>query len=144
MKELSPEHISIYSLIWEEGTKFWDLLEDRKLSICDEELEEKMYTYIIEKLSDFGYVHYEVSNFSKPGMESRHNSKYWLNEEYVGVGVGASGYIDGVRYRNFDELEAYYGRIDSGKPVITSYSIHYTKLYDTHSHTYILFVKPVL
>ena len=118
LNELSPEHISIYSLIWEEGTKFWDLLENKKLSICDEELEEKMYTYIIEKLNDFGYVHYEVSNFSKPGMESRHNSKYWLNKEYAGVGLGASGYIDGVRYRNFDELEAYYGRIDSGKPPV--------------------------
>ncbi len=118
LKELSPEHISVYSLIWEEGTKFWDLLEDRKLSICDEELEEKMYTHIIEKLNDFGYVHYEVSNFSKPGMESKHNSKYWLNEEYVGVGLGASGYIDGVRYRNFDGLEAYYSKIDSGETPI--------------------------
>ncbi len=113
VKELDPEHVSIYSLIWEEGTRFWDLLQEKKLSICNEELEERMYTEIIESLSEMGYLHYEVSNFSKPGLESRHNSKYWLNKEYLGLGLGASGYLDKVRYKNSSEFEEYYDKIDS-------------------------------
>ena len=71
-----------------------------------EDEDAKMYDYICKKLSK-NYEHYEVSNFAKPGYYSRHNMKYWNNEEYYGFGLGASGYIDGVRYENTRSLTNY-------------------------------------
>lgn len=112
VEKLSPEHISIYSLIWEEGTKFMDLLDSGKLNPLDNDLEAKMYELIIKKLKKIGYLHYEISNFAKKGYEGRHNSKYWKNVEYIGVGLGASGYYSGIRYKNEVELSDYYKKID--------------------------------
>ena len=64
-----------------------------------EELEAEMFEYIIAELERAGFEHYEISNFSKPGFESRHNLMYWDNAEYYGIGAGASGYVNGVRYK---------------------------------------------
>lgn len=100
--KLSVEHISTYSLIIEDYT-ICKLREDENVK---EEEEIKMYNYITSKLKRAGYTHYEVSNFAKPGYESKHNLCYWNNEEYYGFGLAASGYIKGFRYentRNFDE-----------------------------------------
>lgn len=100
--KLEPEHISTYSLIIEDHT-MCRVREDA--NICEEE-EAKMYEYIEAKLKKHGYKHYEISNFAKPGRESRHNLAYWNNEEYYGFGLGASGYIKGFRYentRNYDD-----------------------------------------
>ncbi|MEI6858104.1 radical SAM family heme chaperone HemW [Psychrilyobacter sp.] len=112
VERLSPEHISIYSLIWEEGTKFMDLLDSGKLNPLDNDLEAKMYELIINRLKKIGYLHYEISNFAKEGYEGRHNSKYWKNVEYIGVGLGASGYYKGIRYKNEVKLSDYYKKID--------------------------------
>jgi oxygen-independent coproporphyrinogen-3 oxidase len=112
---LSPEHISIYSLIWEENTKFMDLLDRGELNPLDNDLEAKMYELIIERLKKIGYLHYEISNFAKKNYEGRHNSKYWKNVEYIGVGLGASGYYKGIRYKNEIEFLDYYKSIDSAK-----------------------------
>ena len=97
--ELDIPHISTYSLIIEPNTKI------SKLNNIDEELDYKMYKLICDKLKD--YHHYEISNFSKPGYESKHNLTYWKNENYYGFGVGASGYIDNIRYTNTKSIIEY-------------------------------------
>lgn len=102
-KELDVTHISIYSLIIEKNTKIYiDKIEN-----IDEELESQMYYYIIDYLGNLGYKHYEISNFSKIGTESKHNLNYWNNNNYYGFGLGASGYIDNVRYSNTRSINNY-------------------------------------
>lgn len=112
---LEPEHFSIYSLIWEEGTPFYEDLKKGVLKESDNDLEAEMFNLIIEKSKKKMYNHYEVSNFAKKNYESRHNSKYWRNCQYLGVGLGASGYIDNLRYKNFSDFQEYYMYIDSNK-----------------------------
>ncbi len=102
---LSPEHISAYSLILEEGTKFYEIKDT--LSLPNEEKELEMYTLIYKTLAKYGYNHYEISNYSKSGCECKHNLKYWRNQEYIGVGASAYSYFDGVRYGNTRNLDEY-------------------------------------
>jgi len=102
-KELSVAHISIYSLILEENTKLY--INNTKP--LDEELESSMYYYIIDYLKKLGYNHYEISNFSKEGYESRHNLTYWNNEEYYGFGLSSGGYVNNVRYTNTRSINNY-------------------------------------
>lgn len=116
--ELNPEHFSIYSLIWEEGTEFMKKLKSGEFSETDNDLEADMYDLIIEESREKGYNHYEISNFAKAGRESRHNSKYWRNMEYLGIGVGASGYFQDIRYKNVDNFHDYYAMIEAGKKPI--------------------------
>jgi len=119
VEKLNPDHISIYSLIWEEGTEFMKLLDSGKLKPLDNHLEAEMYELIIERLNKMGYTHYEISNFAKPNYESKHNSKYWENVDYIGVGLGASGYYNGIRYKNNVEFDNYYENIDkSNRPIL--------------------------
>lgn len=94
--DLDVEHISTYALIVEEHTK----LGLSNLKEVDEDTQNNMYYKIVNKLKDNGYIHYELSNFSRPGYESKHNLTYWKNEEYYGFGAGASGFVDNVRYDN--------------------------------------------
>lgn len=101
--KLAPDHISTYSLIIEEHT-MCKVREDENIP---EEEEIKMYNYITNKLAKMGYNHYEVSNFARPGHESKHNLVYWNNEEYYGFGLGASGYIKGFRYENTKNIDEY-------------------------------------
>ena len=111
---LKPEHFSIYSLIWEEGTPFFKQLEQGILKITDNDLEADMYEHIISKARQHGYEHYEISNFCLPNFEAKHNSKYWENKEYLGIGLGASGYIGNLRYKNQMQFSKYYDNIDNG------------------------------
>ncbi len=113
--ELRPEHISIYSLIWEEGTPIYEKLVKGELQETENELEAKMYELIIEFLKSEGYIHYEVSNFALPGKEARHNTKYWENKEYIGAGLGSSGYTGNQRYKNAVNFKDYYGKIDNNE-----------------------------
>ena len=99
---LDPEHISTYSLILEKNTK---LYIDGYKNI-DEEKDLEMYNYIIKKLNK-KYIHYEISNFSKENYKSKHNLTYWNNLEYYGFGLGASGYINNIRYTNTRNLKKY-------------------------------------
>ncbi len=101
---LEVEHISTYSLIIEENTKLFI----KNYQNIEEELDRKMYEYIQEKLQENGYQQYEISNFSKPGYASSHNMVYWNNLEYYGFGLGASGYVNGVRYTNTRSLKNYF------------------------------------
>lgn len=102
---LNPSHISAYSLIIEEGTVFYNKQEELDLPV--EETERLMYYKTGELLSKAGYQQYEISNYAKPGKESRHNLKYWSLEEYIGMGLGASSYLEGVRFHNPASMEAY-------------------------------------
>ncbi len=108
LKELSPEHISAYSLIIEEGTPFYDMYtgEGEKLLPSEEE-ERSLYWQVRDTLTGLGYGHYEISNFAKPGFESRHNTSYWKRIPYLGLGLGASGLINETRYKNTDDMRTY-------------------------------------
>ncbi len=98
--ELDIPHMSLYSLILENHTVFMNRQRRGNLHLPNEDVESDMFDYILQELEKNGFEHYEISNFTKPGFESRHNLMYWDNSEYYGLGAGASGYIDGMRYRN--------------------------------------------
>ena len=100
-------HVSCYSLILEQKTKLYNQVRDKKVTLPSNETEEKMYDEVINFLTANGYNQYEISNFARPGYESVHNSSYWENIEYYGLGAGAHGYIDGVRYANQGALKFY-------------------------------------
>lgn len=131
IKELNPEHISIYSLIWEEGTPFWDMLQQGTMKACDNDIEADMFELIIDTLTEMGYTHYEISNFAKTGKEARHNSKYWENKEYIALGIGASFYTEGFRGKNLLGFNEYYEAIDKGeKPWFESEKVDNPKEYE--------------
>ena len=117
--DLDIPHMSLYSLILENHTVFMNRMRRGKLPLPKEELEAEMFEYIIEELEKAGFEHYEISNFSKPGFESRHNLVYWGNAEYYGLGAGASGYVDGIRYKNHGPIRHYLEAVEAGKARIT-------------------------
>ncbi len=117
---LRPEHLSVYSLILEPGTPFYRmyvagedsfgnpvLTEKGKQELPDEELDRALYLLTGEMLADAGYHRYEISNYALPGKESVHNSSYWRRIPYIGAGLGASGFLQDVRWRNTDSLQDY-------------------------------------
>ena len=105
--ELQPNHISVYSLILEEGTPLFNMVEKGALSLPDEETERQMYWYVKNKLELAGYNHYEISNFAKPGNESKHNLNCWNQEEYIGFGLAAHSYFQNKRYSNTTDIDKY-------------------------------------
>ena len=111
---LDIPHMSLYSLILENHTVFMNRMRRGKLPLPKEEVEAEMFEYIIAELERAGFEHYEISNFSKPGFESRHNLMYWDNAEYYGIGAGASGYINGVRYKNHGPIRHYLKAVEEG------------------------------
>lgn len=111
---LDIPHLSLYSLILEHHTVFMNKIRRGKLQLPKEDLEAEMFEYIISELEANGFEHYEISNFTKPGFESRHNLMYWDNVEYFGVGAGASGYLNGVRYRNRGPIQHYLKAVAQG------------------------------
>ncbi len=116
---LDIPHMSLYSLILENHTVFMNRMRRGKLPLPKEELEAEMFEYIIAELERSGFEHYEISNFSKPGFESRHNLMYWDNAEYYGIGAGASGYVNGVRYKNHGPIRHYLSAVEEGNACIT-------------------------
>lgn len=111
---LNIPHLSSYSLILEHHTVFMNKMRRGKLHLPTEDLEAEMFEYIISEMERNGFEHYEISNFTKPGFESRHNLMYWDNVEYYGVGAGASGYLDGIRYRNRGPIQHYLKGVSEG------------------------------
>lgn len=109
--ELNPNHISVYSLILEEGTLLFKKVEDGVLKIPDEELERNMYWYVKNTLELNGYKHYEISNFAKEGYESKHNLNCWNQKEYIGIGCAAHSYKNITRYSNTENIEEYINNI---------------------------------
>ena len=110
--QLNPTHISVYSLIVEEGTVIAQKIENHQLQEMDEELERNMYWYVKNTLELNGYTHYEISNFAKEGKESKHNLNCWRQKEYIGIGLAAHSYLNYVRYTNTSEMEQYTTRMN--------------------------------
>ncbi|MHC1747527.1 MAG: radical SAM family heme chaperone HemW [Cellulosilyticaceae bacterium] len=101
------QHISAYALIIEEGTRFGDLYEEGKLEEVDEDLDRNMYYYAKEFLKQRGYEHYELSNWSKPNLDCKHNVLYWRREPYIGVGLGSHSFFENTRFSNETNLRRY-------------------------------------
>ena len=124
--KLGVEHISAYSLMYEEGTTLYRMLERGKIEEIDEETSRQMYELLITQLTSAGYEHYEISNFAKPGYRSRHNSSYWHEVPYIGIGAAAHSYrretkigeenkIEATRSWNVDNIREYIASIQKGE-----------------------------
>ena len=105
--KLNVPHYSIYSLILEEKTIFYNLYKNQKLDLVDENTEYEMYKYVVNTLKNNGYNHYETSNFAKPGYESKHNLIYWNCDEYLALGAAASSYYNNQRTTNTKNISNY-------------------------------------
>lgn len=114
---LKPEHISAYHLIYEEGTALYKLREEKKVSEADEDLSNSLFETLISRLKENGYVHYEISNFCRPGMHSRHNSSYWTGIKYLGCGPSAHSYDGHSRQWNISSLDKYIEGINKGSDI---------------------------
>ncbi|KJZ82757.1 MULTISPECIES: radical SAM family heme chaperone HemW [Clostridium] len=114
---LEPDHISAYSLIIEEGTCFYNLYNNDKLNIPNEEEERSMYLFTKGFLEDYGYNQYEISNYAKVNKECFHNKVYWKCNEYLGLGVSASSFVDEKRFKNIDDIKIYIEKINNNEDV---------------------------
>ena len=120
---LKPTHISAYGLMYEEGTPLYKLREKEKVKEADEELSLKMYSELVDSLKEAGYEHYEISNFALKGYRSRHNSSYWNNKPYIGIGASAHSYDIGnpnagqpaTRSWNVSDIKQYMQEIEQGR-----------------------------
>jgi oxygen-independent coproporphyrinogen III oxidase len=100
IEALDISHISAYSLILEEKTKLYHLYVLGKYEVAEEDLEANMYDYVIERLTQMNFEHYEISNFAKKGLKSVHNTLYWKQEDCIGIGLGAHGLVNNIRTSN--------------------------------------------
>ena len=119
--DLGVEHLSAYCLMIEEGTVLYEKMrngENERMRECDEELERQMYYTLTERLKAAGYEHYEISNFALPGRRSRHNSSYWTDLPYIGLGAAAHSYDGRSRCWNVADIRQYINGIENGSPVI--------------------------
>jgi putative oxygen-independent coproporphyrinogen III oxidase len=115
---LELPHYSIYGLKVEENTLFHNLYQKNQLPLPEEDDELDMFLLIMKRLREAGYVQYEISNFAKPGFESRHNSMYWLNRSYYGLGAGAHGYMHGMRHVNIKGVQPYIDATHKDRPLL--------------------------
>ena len=115
---LKPEHISAYNLVMEDTTPFYEWWQAGELQLPSEDTEADMFQYTIETLTAHGYTHYEICNFASPGHYARHNLVYWNNQPCIGLGAGASGYANGVRYSNIRGIAPYVSKLSKrNKPI---------------------------
>lgn len=118
--DLNPNHISVYSLIIEEGTPFYEMYGPKgkfKDSLPNEDIDREMYHFTKEYLSTLGYNRYEISNYAKENKESRHNLKYWKGNNYYGFGIAAASLVDNIRYKNTDNLKEYIDAMGSPEKI---------------------------
>lgn len=111
---LGVEHISAYSLMYEEGTALWKMLTQGSVKEADEEVSLAMYEDLVASLTSSGYEHYEISNFARPGFRSRHNSSYWQQVPYIGLGAAAHSFDIKSRQWNTSDLQRYISSIENG------------------------------
>lgn len=111
--KLGATHISVYSLIVEEGTVISKLLDEGKVQLPSEETEREMYWYVKNTLELNGYKHYEISNFAKENKYSKHNMNCWKQEEYIGLGVAAHSYLNNTRFSNGNDIENYINNVEN-------------------------------
>jgi putative oxygen-independent coproporphyrinogen III oxidase len=112
---LDVEHISAYSLMYEEGTPLYRMLEEGRATAIDDDLSNRMYLHLIDRLTAEGYEHYEISNFARPGFRSRHNSSYWHDVPYIGLGAAAHSYDRKTRSWNVSDVRQYIAAIRAGR-----------------------------
>ena len=122
VKQISPQHISWYSLIVEEGSRFYALDKKGELKLMDDDLEIDIFSYLIENLSNIGLERYEISNFAKKGYQSYHNKKYWHGDGYIGFGMSAAGFLGDYRYQNTKNFIHYGNMIGENKLPIEDWS----------------------
>lgn len=113
---LNVQHISSYHLIYEEKTRMYRLLQAGRITPVEEETSTSMFAMLIERLTSQGYIHYEISAFGKEGYFSRHNSSYWKNKKYLGLGPAAHSFNGDSRSFNIPSLTRYIKGIGAGKP----------------------------
>ena len=111
------EHISAYHLTYEKGTRIYEMLQSHRISEVDEESSLRFFSALMDTLGAAGYEHYEISNFCKPGMYSRHNTAYWKGIPYLGCGPSAHSYNGVSRQWNVASLDTYIKGISAGTPV---------------------------
>ena len=128
--DLRPEHISAYHLIYEEDTVLWKLREQHQVEEADEDLSVLLFSTLIDKLTEAGYQHYEISNFCLPDLHSRHNSSYWTGKKYLGCGPSAHSFNGTSRQWNVASLEKYMKGIELGNP---DYEIEELNLYTRYN-----------
>ncbi len=141
--KLLPEHISVYSLIIEDGTPIKTQIENGKLQLPDEETERNMYWYVKNTLELNGYKHYEISNFAKNGYESKHNMNCWNQDEYIGFGISAHSYRNITRYSNTDNINEYIRNIKSDSPEKNRIIHEVQKLEDTEKEFMLLGLRKI-
>lgn len=121
--DLDITHVSTYSLILEDHTILNKWYQDKIFELTNDELDASMYEKICDKLKNHNFKHYETSNFSIEGYESKHNLIYWNNEEYIGIGAGAATYLNHERYTNIRNIEKYYDGVRNNKLELEDYEI---------------------
>jgi len=109
------KHLSAYHLTFEKGTVFWKMLEKGAISEIDEDKSTALFNMLIEKTEKAGFVHYEISNFGKPGFFSKHNTNYWKQVSYIGIGPSAHSFNGYSRQWNISDVKGYIRAINSGK-----------------------------
>lgn len=132
---LQVPHLSAYHLTYEEGTPLWHLRERGEVEEVDEELSLQMYARLVECLKSAGYQHYEISNFARPGMESRHNSSYWKGIPYIGCGAAAHSYNGNSRQWNVASIPQYIKGISEGSPIVEIESLDLPTQYNDYMVT---------
>lgn len=135
--EKSPEHISVYSLIIEEGTILQKKIENGDVKLFDEDIERSMYWRVKDVLEKNNYIQYEISNFSKQSYESRHNTDCWKQKEYIGIGISAHSYLNSMRFSNICDIEEYIKNIQN-KEYEKNVIIHEKQDYDTMMNEYMI------
>ena len=133
----NPEHISVYSLIIEEGTIIEKLINENKLQLPDEETERIMYWTVVNELKENGYNQYEISNFSKKTYESKHNTNCWKQKQYVGLGTSAHSYLNKKRYSNTNNIEEYIKNIQENN-ISKNITIHEEQTEELTMNEYML------
>ena len=117
--ELSPEHISVYQLILEEGTPFYEKYAGHPELLPDEETSRAIYEVTAEVLAAYGFRQYEISNYAKEGRECRHNLKYWERGDYLGLGLGAASMVRNIRMSNTGDMKTYLEKCGEPKTMRT-------------------------
>lgn len=112
---LNPEHISIYSLILEENTELWKKVKNKEENLVEDDLEREMYWKSKKAFEAAGYIHYEISNYAKPGFESKHNKNCWSQKQYLGFGIAAHSYFNGKRFYKVEDLNKYITNIEKNE-----------------------------
>lgn len=133
----NPEHISVYSLIIEEGTIIEKLINENKLQLPDEETERIMYWTVVNELKENEYNQYEISNFSKKTYESKHNTNCWKQKQYIGLGTSAHSYLNKKRYSNTNNIEEYIKNIQENN-ISKNITIHEEQTEESTMNEYML------